>query len=235
MQPDTEDNIKAPLYVVLGRIAGFWIMANAGYFLLFPIFGVELSYNESPIIFAAYFAIWAAISAYDFRELFETLLSARSRIWKYAALSLFCAALVWMLLYVLSLIPQLTGPVLAPYSDLLFATPWYFLPKSIEVLMQQILITALIFALAVRFHSLKKIMIGYAATFGLAHLLLFVAGAPGPYVSIMTAAALISTLVFPYLILRVRGGFVIAYSVHLIFYIVLAMILHSWPPPMYIG
>jgi hypothetical protein len=51
---------------------------------------------------------------------------------------------------------------------------------------------------------------------------------------IMTGGAFVSSLIFPFLILRVRGGFVYAYMIHFIFYVILAMLLHAWPPPGYV-
>lgn len=231
--PIIEDNIRGPLYVVLAKVAALWIVANVGYFVLFPIFGYGLSYNAEPIIFAGYFFLWTIISIFHFKDIFSTLSPARSQIWIYSALSLLCAALVWGLLYLFSLVPALNGPTLAPYSDILLATPWYFLPKSFEILMQQVLVSVLVYALAARYRTPKKIQIAYAASFGLAHVLMFFIGSPSAYAVIMTVGALLSTFIFPHLMLRVRGGFVIAYTIHLIFYILLALTLHTWPPPDY--
>ncbi|MFZ2555974.1 MAG: hypothetical protein WAZ27_04850 [Minisyncoccia bacterium] len=228
-----EDNIKTPLYIVLAKIAALWTVANAGYFVLFPLFGYELSYNAEPLVFAAYFLAWSLVSIFHFKDLFSALSPSQSQIWIYSALSLACAVIVWGLLYLFSLTSVLSGPALAPYSDILLATQWYFLPKSIEILMQQVLITTLVYALAVRFHTLKRVMVAYAASFGLAHILMFFVGSPSAYAAIMTAGALLSTFIFPRLMLRVRGGFVVAYTIHLVFYILLAITLHTWPPPDY--
>ncbi len=235
MPVSREDNITSPLYVVLGKVAGLWIVANAGFFVVFPLFGYEISYNASPITFSLYFLFWTAVSVSSFSDLFYALVPAPSRIWLYGIVSLTCAALVWFLLYVLSLTPVLQGPNLAPYSDILFASPWFFLPKSIEVLMQQTLIAALVYALKERFHTMKRIMVAYMATFGLIHVLMFVAGSPTAYATIMTAAAVASALIFPVLLLRVRGGFALSYTIHLVFYILIALFLHTWPPPGYYG
>lgn len=230
--PTTKDGMDAPLYIVLGRVTALWIVANAGYFVIFPLLGYGLSYNSAPIAFALYFLVWAAISAYDLSS-FVPLPSSYARVWKYALTGFGCAFLVWGLLYLFSFVPVLYGPLLAPYSDILFATPWYFLPKSAEVLVQQILISALVYTFAARLDSLKQIMLAYAATFGSVHLLMFFVGSPTAYTVIMTTGALLSTFIFPYLILRVERGFIYTYTIHLIFYILLAMTLHSWPPPGY--
>lgn len=231
--PIADENISGPLYVVLAKVAALWIVANVGYFVLFPLFGYGLSYNAEPIIFAGYFLLWTIISIFHFKDLFSKLSPSRTHIWMYSALSLLCAALVWGLLYLFSLVPVLNGPALAPYSDIVLATPWYFLPKSFEILMQQVLITALVYALAVRYRTLKKIQIAYALSFGLAHVLMIFTDSPSAYAVIMTVGAVLSTFLFPQLMLRVRGGFVIAYTIHLLFYILLAMTLHTWPPPDY--
>lgn len=221
--------------MVLAEVAALWIVANAAYNFLFPVFGIGLSYNAAPIAFAVYFLLWAMVTRFNFRELFFALLPERSAIWKYGALSFACALVIWLLLFVFSHTQALQGPLLVPYSDILLATPWYFLPKAAEIFMQQSLIAALVYALAVRFHSLKKIVLGYILTFGFAHVGMYFVGSPTPYATIMTIAAVASAGIFPYLLLRVRGGFVLAYTIHLIFYIVLALTLHTWPPPDYIG
>lgn len=230
------DNVNAPLYRVLASVAGLWTLATVGYYVALPVFGYELSYNTAPVVIACYFLVWAAISFLYFLDLFRAWQSRDTRLWWYGGASLVCAMVVWGLLYELSLVPILRGPQLAPYSDILLSTPWYFLPKSVEILMQQILTTVVILALHSRLGSFKKVLIGYAVCFGGAHVLLFaLSGAPTPYALIMTVGAMLSTFVFPYLILRVRGGFVYTYAIHLIFYILLAMLLRTWPPPGYFG
>ncbi|HBD25001.1 MAG: hypothetical protein A2566_00435 [Candidatus Zambryskibacteria bacterium RIFOXYD1_FULL_40_13] len=46
--------------------------------------------------------------------------------------------------------------------------------------------------------------------------------------------AFLSSFVFPYLMLRVRGGFVYAFMIHFVFYILIAILLHARPPPGYV-
>jgi hypothetical protein len=230
MSINTDNNTHAPLHKVLGEIAAFWVLANVGYYVILPMLGYQLSYNSAPIVIAAYFLLWALISTAYFWELFKNHFTAKYKIWTYSILSLGSAALIWGLLYLFSSLPIPHGPNLAPYTDILFATPWYFLPKSTEILVQQILISVLLLEFSLRFNSLKETIIGYAICFGGAHVLLFYIGnAPIPYAIIMIAGSLLSALIFPYLILRVRGGFVYSYMIHLIFYILLAILLHTWP------
>ncbi len=221
--------------MIFGEMAGLWLFANLGYFLIFPALGLGLSYNTSPIVIAVYFLSWAGITLFYFWDLFALWLPVRNQIWLYVVLSLGFGALVWGLLYVFSFLPALSGFHLTPSTDILFANPWYFLPKSAEVLMQQLLITVLVLVLSFRLHSLKKVIIGFAFCFGGAHLLLFsIPDTVTAYALIMTIGSFLSALVFPYLIVRVRGGFVYSYAIHLLFYIFLAMLLHAWPPPNYL-
>jgi hypothetical protein len=227
---------KAPLREVVGVIAAFWASAIMGYYYLFPVLGYSLDYNLSPAPIALYFLVWSVISILYFWRLFSSWLTIDSHIWLYAAQSLGFAAIIGVLVQSLSLLPSLHGPLLAPYTDLLFVTPWYFVPKAVEVLMQQILITTLILELYARFHSYKGMLIGYGLCFAGSHILLFtLSGAPVLYASAITVWAAASTWVFPHLILKVRGGFVYTYAIHLTSYIALAMILHAFPPPGYFG
>lgn len=237
MIPDTDaSGLDTPLYIVVGEIAGLWTAASAGYYLAFPAFGVNLSYNASPVAIALYYLVFAAIALLYFRRLFVGWVRGAHHLGAYLALSAACAGLVWGLLYALSTFPGPTGAPLAPYTDILFASPWYFLPKSAEVLVQQLLIAILVLELHARFHSLKRTIGAYAVLFGGAHVLLYVTnGAPTAYATVMTSGAILSALVFPYLLLRVRAGFVYAYTIHLGFYIALAMMLRTWPPPGYIA
>ncbi len=229
-----DNDLKAPLYEVLATIAALWAFANAGYFIIFPALGYPISYNEAPTAIALYFLFWTVLSINYFRRLFATWRAGGPSLWVYGALSFGFAGAVVALVHLLSHFPALQGPELAPYTDLLLSTPWYFLPKAVEVWMQQILITILVLELYSRLGSYKKVLVAYAATFGLAHVLLFaLSSAPGAYATIMTVAALGSTWVFPRLILRARGGPVYAYAIHLMFYILLAIALHAWPPPGY--
>lgn len=138
------------------------------------------------------------------------------------------------LVYVFSLLPILRGPLSPPYTDLLFATPWYFLPKAIEILIQQLLITVLIVEIYSTYHSIKKVIIGYIICFVGAHTILFLLnGSPAAYIFIMTTAAFFTSFAFPYLILKIKGGFIYSYLIQFTFYILLAVLLRVWPPPGY--
>ncbi|MES2225278.1 MAG: hypothetical protein V4480_00525 [Patescibacteria group bacterium] len=233
IRPNSED----AFHVILGELLGLWLIANAGYYLIFYTFNFGLSYNTAPITIALYFLLWAGVSIFSFWDILREWLNVERRIWVYGLWSLGFAALMWVLLYLFAHLPAVSGLQVAPFTDILFATPWYFLPKSTEVLVQQILMTILVLELNYRYRSLYKVILGYIVCFGGSHLLLFLFFNPAAtvYAAAMTIGSLFSALVFPYLILRVRGGFIYTYAIHLLFYIFLAMALHAWPPPGYIA
>ncbi len=226
----------APLYEVVGTVAAFWAAANVGYHLLFPALGLSLDYNLSAVPIALYYLAWSLVSVAYFYKLFSSWAPTPSRIWLYGLQSLVIAAMVGALIYSLSFFPTLRGPALAPYTDLLFVTPWYFLPKVFEVLMQQILITTLVLEFYARFRSMSLTLSAYGFTFVGAHIFLFALGqSPAAYSLSITLWAAASTWVFPYLLLKVKNGFVYTYTIHLISYIFLAMLLRTFPPPGYFG
>ena len=230
----TNPKSDSPLYIVIGEIAALWTLANVGYYVVLPLLGFQLSYNSAPIAIAVYFLIWAIVSITYFWSIFKRHLPSKHSIWISGLLSLGLSGLAWILLYLFSRLPEVQGTLHTPYTDLLFANSWYFLPKALEILVQQILITVLIFELYHRFKSLKEVIIGYAICFGGAHVLLYaINGAPTTYALVMIIASLVSSLVFPYFILRVRGGLVYTYAFHLLFYILLGILLHTWALPGY--
>lgn len=102
--------------------------------------------------------------------------------------------------------------------DVAVATQWYFLPKSFEILFQQLLIAALVLSLSDAKLGLAKISIGCAIAFGSMHVLLGLGGMPLGYVVRFVVAAALFGLLFPYLILRVPNGLAYSYMVHWIYY-----------------
>ncbi len=216
------------------KIAVLWSLAIGGYYFVLPKFGLSLSYNSDPFYISLYFSVWLIFAVWYFRNILGRWIGGHSQIWLNILYSLGGAVALCGLVYLLSLLPLLQGPLRAPYTDLLFATPWYFLPKSIEILIQQLLITVLVAVLFFKYNSLKKVIIGYIVCFGGAHIILFLfSGASTAYAIIMTVGAFLTAFVFPYLLLKIRGGFVYAYLIHFSFYVVLAFLIHAWPPPGY--
>lgn len=226
------DNLNNPLYVVIGRIAGIWTLANIGYYLILPPLGFTLSYETSPFAIAIYFLVWVFITVYYFWDVYSKWFSVDTDIWFYVVQSLVAASFFFIAVRLFYLLPRIPGIPVSSYTDLLFASSLYFLPKAVEVLVQQLLISVLVFDLSFKFEKLKSVVLGYALCFGGAHIVLYLMNNQSlPYSITMTTGAFLSSLVFPYLFLRVKGGFVYAYMIHFMFYVVLAVLLHILPPP----
>lgn len=230
-----DNNLTDPLHAVFGRILAIWTLINIGYHLVLPQFGIELNYNNTPFSTTLYFLFWIGIIVVYFWDVYGSWFKKAFVIWSHIYLSLGLVVLVLTLSYYISLLPALDRP-LPPYPDLFYATAQYFLPKSVEILVQQLLIVVIVLVLYNKFGSLKSTVIGYTVCFGGAHFaLFFLNDSTFSYPLIMTVSAFISSLVFPYLILRVKGGFIYSYLIHFVFYIILATFFHIFPPPGYLA
>ncbi|MFZ2522736.1 MAG: hypothetical protein WAX44_02735 [Minisyncoccia bacterium] len=231
----TSNYSSIPLYVIFGRVVAIWTLANIGYYLILPSLGFSLSYNTSPFAIALYFFLWICITIYFFWDIFLVEIKKNTSIWIeiFQSFALVCFYLT--LVYFFSKLPALDKP-LPPYPDLFFASALYFLPKSVEILVQQLLIAVMVLVLSSRFQNLKSIVLGFATTFGGAHIALYVLNNSAiSYSILMTLSAFLSSLIFPYLILRVQNGFIYSYLIHFLFYFLLATFFHIFPPPGYLA
>ena len=108
----------------------------------------------------------------------------------------------------------------------MFASGWYYLPKSADILFQQVLVASMIFTASQSKFSLPAIAVGMGLMFGGFHILLAFDGFSPLYVARFTIAASLFGLVVPYLYLRLKHGFRWAYGLHWSFYALDAAITH---------
>lgn len=209
----------------LGLIAGIWIVSDLGYYFVLPALSFEPNYNHDPIATATYYVFWIGVAVITFSkvcaawrsvsqwDLFENRLQSLA-IWT----TFFLLALTFTA-YVLPALPPFEWPPdWGPVPELAQAKPTYFLPKSIEILFQQVLILALVLSLARQGTTLMQISLTCAALFGGMHLLLvFDAALSGSVIRLSVMATLFG-LIFPVLILRVRNGLAYSYAVHWLYY-----------------
>jgi hypothetical protein len=214
----------AQLIWTLAQVGGLWVSADLGFYFLLPVLDVQPSYNDSPVAITLYYTFWLGFAVIVFWPVYAT--------WPdHARWSTFSnrltSAVVWSISfvgcilfagYVLPLLPPTNWTEPWDPPEVRLATSWYFLPKSIEILFQQLLVIALVLALAKNDLPLGKISIYCAIVFGAAHVLLALGGAPPGYVIRFSLAAALFGLVFPYLILRVSNGLAYAYVVHWLYY-----------------
>jgi hypothetical protein len=201
-----------------------WAASDIGYTFLLPALDQKSNYNDGPIAVTLYYVFWVGIAVIAFWPRYASwsryakwgtfgnrLVSAL--IWSTA----FAASLIFVG-YVLPALPQFDWREAWAPPELPVATPWYFLPKSIEILFQQLLIVALVISLAAQKYGLRKISVYCAILFGAAHLLLAFGPVPWIYVVRFATLAAIFGFAFPYLILRVPNGFAYSYITHWAYY-----------------
>jgi hypothetical protein len=179
-----------------------------------------------------HYVFWIGIAVIAFWPVYGTWpqysrwATFENRLASYVIWSLAFASCALFAAYVLPFLPSVkwTQPWSPP--EIRVATPWYFLPKSIEILFQQLLIVALVLLLSARQCSIRKIAICCGILFGGMHVLLLFGGTPVRYAIRFTAAATAFGFAFPYLLLRVRNGIAYAYVVQWLYYAITVAMPH---------
>ena len=221
LSSSTSDPPKPTFPRCFAFTAGIWIASNLGYYFLLPALGQRITYSDGPVAATLYYLFWAGIAvitfwpAYASWPRYANWATFENRLTSIAVWSLAFAGAVLFVAYVLPALPPFRWPDnWGTPPELPLATPWYFLPKSIEILFQQLLIVALVLTLAAEKYSLRMTSLYCAALFGGAHVLLAFGGVPWGYVARFATLAAIFGLAFPYLILRVSNGFAYSYIMH---------------------
>jgi hypothetical protein len=224
----TYNTKETPLAWLLLQIASIWIISDVGYYIFLPALGFKGGFIANPFVITIYYLFWLAITVFTFWNIYsEWKTIERKRISTYIFLFIGSAAIVFYFTYVLPHFPAISWyKPIKPPSELLLATPWYFLPKSIDILMQQLLIVAMILSFSFQKFSLRAISTWCAILYGGAHLFLIFGGETLLYTAVFTISAFLAALCFPYLILRVKNGFVYSYFLHWSFYAVIVVLVH---------
>jgi hypothetical protein len=223
---------RSELAWTVAQIAVVWVAADLGYYFLLPALGVNPGYNAGSVAVAIYYAFWVGIAVITFWPLYAIWphygrwATFESRYTSYIVWSVFFAGFVAFAVYVLPLLPPTTWTESFSPPEVRVATEWYFLPKSIEILFQQLLVVALVLALSVQQFPLRRISLYCGLIFGAAHVLLVFGDTPTGYVIRFMLAATAFGFAFPYLILKVRNGFAYSYVVHWLYYAVTVAMPH---------
>jgi hypothetical protein len=204
----------------LAEIAAIWVLSDIGYYFALPALNIDRSYNAGSTSVAIYYVFWIGIAAITFWQLYSRWTTPSSRLRTYILWSALFAGCTLFAAYALPMLPPTKWVQPWTPPDVAVATQWYFLPKSFEILFQQLLIAALVLSLSDAKLGLTKISISCAIAFGSMHVLLGLGGMPLGYVVRFVVAAALFGLLFPYLILRVPNGLAYSYMVHWIYYAV---------------
>lgn len=207
--------------------AGLWVVSSQAYYALVQALGLERGYDGAPLLFTAYYLGWTAVAVWLFRALFTDILRIDRLAREGLAMLPVLAAFGLFVIYGLPLLPNVSE-VRAPPNppEFMFASAWYYLPKSADILFQQVLVAALILTSVRAGFRLAALSVGMAAAFGLIHVGLAFDGFTPLYVARFTIAATLFGALLPYLYLRVRNGFRWAYSLHWGFYAADATLTH---------
>lgn len=210
---------------IFGLLALFWVVSDLAYYFGLPAVGIGADYNGFPIANAVFYLFWSGLAAIVFWPLYARW--NRDGPWPTWRNRILAAA-VWTLLFALTLgyvhlvvpaLPPSTWPADAgPAPALVVATPAYFLPKTAEILFQQLLVVALIVSLSIDAVPIRLIMPICAGLFGGMHILLLFSEMPFSAVMRFTLAATIFGLILPQLVLKVRFGLAAAFALHWTYY-----------------
>ena len=227
IRPDWLDHYAVQMALTLFSVAVLWSVSSYGYYALVEALGLKSGYNEAPATFAAYYLIWSGIALLWFRNALKdglTLPPVLAHVRAMLPVLAVCVAFVAVVLPSLPPVSMWRAPADPP--EFMFASGWYYLPKSADILFQQVMVAAIV----VRAEGLKfrliSIAIGLSLGFGGFHLLLALDGFAPFYVARFTLAACIFGLIAPYIYLRRQDGFRWAYALHWSFYALDATVTH---------
>lgn len=203
---------------LVALICVLWGLSSYGYYRLADTLDLQSAYNDGPRIFALYYGVWSLLAFTLFHpSISEWAKSAAPSENPRAVIALLVSCAIFATV-ILPTLPQTQVPPDENLSDIISAGPWYFLPKTVEVLFQQILITALVAGLMKQSLTLAQICGLTSLLFGTMHLTLALSGAVPFYVLRYTVAATLFGAVTPYLMVRVRNGFAYSFGLHWAWY-----------------
>lgn len=217
---------RAQFLATIAQVAALWTASDVGYYFLLPALGQVANYSAASVAVTLYYAFWAGMAVITFWPLYGQWIRFDNRFGGYIIWSLSFAGCTLFAAYVLPLLPPVDWTEAWNPPEIRVATPEYFLPKSLEILFQQLLILALVLALSARGYSLRRTSITCAAAFGAMHIFLSFGGVPFGYVVRFMVAASLFGFIFPYLLLRVPNGFAFSYMIHWIYYAVSVVLPH---------
>ena len=219
-------NIEQPFIQTLLEVPAIWIVSDIGYNLLLPILGIGSSDDNHPFLITAYYVFWIAVVLINFWGFYKQwkAIDVRPSMFMLVLFGIF--GIILYLLYILPFFPPIhwASSWKPPSALLLTASQWYFLPLTIEIALQQLLVAAMVLAFNAQKFSLQTISYWSAGLFGSIHLLLVFNGSSFAYVAVFTVSAIVAGFIFPYLLLRVRNGFIYTYFLHWGFYAVVTVL-----------
>jgi len=170
-----------------------------------------------------FYTVVAALLLYTFYPTYKTLFQ-NTRWYELVGLVAFSLAFHGLVSY---FIITYVGRPNWPFSDhgasFLLMNNYYVWAKPLDVLIQQLLIIWLTTKLYANGLSLKQIITFFLVAFGSIHIFQ-VLKTDWVIGLVFTAGALVSSVLYPYLLLRVRNGYIYNYMIHLGLYSIAALV-----------
>lgn len=191
-----------------------WTTTSLSYYWLLGALRLEDGLNDAPAFYAAFYVAWAAVAFLAFRRSHFDWLTAEAMARYIPPASLLAVVLFCIAAIGIPSLPDLPlGPPDGPPHPFEM-TSAYFLPKSAEILPQQLLIAVITIELKLRHLSDSTVATLVGVLFGGAHMMWAIIY-PEPVVLFrLTGAALLLGTLAPWLMLRLRGGVLVSYTVH---------------------
>ncbi|MCD1637033.1 hypothetical protein K7H91_25110 [Martelella mediterranea] len=221
----TSDRTARHTLQTFAAVAVIWMAASLSYYWLLGALGVEDGLNDAPSFYAAFYAAWTAVAFLAFRNSHFGWLTAEMVNRYLPPASLVAVVLIGIAVIGIPSLPGLPFGSLDGPPHPFEMTSAYFLPKSAEILLQQLLIAVM--AIELKFRQLSDVRVAalIGLLFGGAHMMWAVIY-PEPVILFrLTSAALLLGTLAPWLILRLRGGFLVSYTVH--------WALYAWLAPLF--
>jgi len=203
----------------VGTLALIWL---AGWGVSFGLIRKRVTYLTHPLVTSGVFLLFSLLVMILFRPWLEPLASAVAA----PSVSVLVVA-VLLTITVYAVAPRLLArpdALIARHPEEFYLTMRYryLVPKSFEILFQQLIIVLLTLRLAATGLPLTGVVLAFLGCFALLHLpmLLLVKRRVGIAYNL---ASLTLAAVFPVLILRVPSGVVYSYTAHWFFYTLAAL------------
>lgn len=220
MSPRT---IPKPPTGVIVTVAAIWFISDIGYYVVRSLIGG--GYNTNPFALAVYYLFWVCVALIAFWSIYRNWKMVTPNLRMIGILAIIAVLVAGYIIFIFPNFPAIHWLSLTkPPPEFLTASPWYFLPKSIEIILQQLLIAAMVLSLDARGYTMRDIADWSATLFGGAHLAL-VFGQTFAYMVFFTFCATIAGFIFPYLLLRVKNGFLYTFTLHWTFYAVIIILI----------
>lgn len=220
---------ESPLFVSVFQIASIWIVSDIGYEMAKNIFDGNLNYNGNPLSITIYYLFWIVITLFAFWNIYIKWHIVKNELTSLVIAFLLVGFIATYIIYLMPMFPRLEWSLdWKPPAELAFASGWYFLPKSAEIILQQLLVSALALSFLNAKFDIRDICLWCAGLFGSSHVLLVLGGKSIMYATVFTFLATIAGFIFPYLILKVKNGFMYSYMLHWTFYAVIIFIAHTF-------